>query len=290
MNSTQIVDAIEAQIGITGQPSRLREAIERAMVDLFGTPPIVAAEKAERLEPAVRRIICDRQAQADEDGDLPYICLNSFSDRLVQGYCHIERAEQPEIANIKKRRLQVDPILSRIRGLTFDEFELFGSRILRELGAGSSTVTSHSDDQGIDFYGMLTLGTLFSFPAPFMKLAHNIELHFIGQAKHYPTRTVGPATVRELVGAMTLARYRVFSNDRDPYGGFGLIALNPVVSMLFTTGAFSRGALQLAKKAGVLTCSGQQLALFLADRNVGFRVHDGRPEFENGAFAAWLNS
>jgi len=166
---------------------------------------------------------------------------------------------------------------------------MFGSRILKELGAYHAHITPRSDDQGIDFYGILSLGSAFQLPSPFFQLAHDVELRFVGQAKHYPDRPVGPSAVRELVGSISLARHQVFTRDPEFLEDLGLLALNPLLAMLFTTGWFTRGALELARKAGVMIRSGEQLALFLAERGVGVVQVSGAPTYCPDAFSSWLN-
>jgi hypothetical protein len=60
--------------------------------------------------------------------------------------------------------------------------------------------------------------------------------------------------------------------------------------MLFTTGELSSGAVQLAAEAGLIARTGEQLAVFLADKSVGMIEVDGENRFDNNAFLIWLNS
>jgi len=121
------------------------------------------------------------------------------------------------------------------------------------------------------------------------RFAHNIQLLFAGQAKHYPDNPIGPATVREMIGAIALARFQVYSSEPDFFEAFKLLPYNPLIALLFTTGRFTRDAREIADSAGVIARSGEQLATFLADRNVGMVVNDGVTTFAPELFMEWLN-
>lgn len=205
------------------------------------------------------------------------------------GSCWVDPIDTQAIAAAKQRRVHVQQILAALRALTPDEFERFGSRILRELGAEQVQVTRRSGDNGVDFYGILSLGGIMQHPPAICQLAHNIQLLFAGQAKQYPNTAIGPATVREMIGAIALARYQVFSSEPDFFEAFKLLPYNPLLALLFTTGRFTKGAMEIAESAGVIARSGEQLATFLADRNVGMVTYGGVTTFVIARFFEWLN-
>ena len=190
MKPKEVIQRLEQVIGITGSPRRLREAIETELRDHFGLPSIQAAEKAEQMEEPVRQFITRSRMRSEESGSYAILSLSIVSDQIVLGSCCIESADVPEVAAAKRRRLHMEPLLNQIRSLTFHQFEMFGACVLKELGAKVVKVTSHSDDQGIDFYGLLSLGQHSDLPAPFSKLAHDVTLRFAGQAKHYPNNPI----------------------------------------------------------------------------------------------------
>ncbi len=242
------------------------------------------------MEEPVRQFIARSRMRSEESGSYAILSLSIVSDQIVLGSCCIESADVPEVAVAKRRRLHIEPLLNQMRSLTFHQFEMFGACVLKELGAKMAKVTPHSDDQGIDFYGLLSLGQHSDLPAPFSKLAHDVTLRFAGQAKHYPNNPVGPELIRELVGSVALARYKVFTTDYDLFHELRLSPLNPLVAMFFTTGRFTSGALDLAEKAGVIARTGEQLAVFLADRGVGIEEVNGSMQFSSGKFFDWLNA
>src|SRR5574341_1224303 len=284
MKAKDLIGKLEGVIGIADAPIRLRTAIERVLLESYALAPIQALEKAEEFEDAVRNLI----AEEEETNPYPKLTVVSSAEHLVAGYCYVNPSDIVQVATAKRSRLNIDPLLLEIRNLTFQEFEQFGACVLKELGATLVRVTAHSDDQGIDFYGILSLGRNSFLPFPFGQLAHDVKLRFAGQAKHYPTRPVGPEMIRELVGSISLARHKVFTTNDDMFDDLEVLPFNPLVAMFFTTGRFTSGALELAEKSGVIAKSGEQLAVFLADRGVGMYDDKGTVKFDRDRFRDWL--
>ena len=286
MKPKDVLTKLEVVIGVTGNPVRLRSAIELVLQDCFELPSIQAVEKAEFLEEAIRDLI----AKEEETAPYPKLTLVSSAEHMVAGYCYPNPSDSADVTAAKRSRLNIDPLLLEIRALTFDEFELFGACVLRELGAKRTKVTPHSEDQGIDFYGILSLGQNSFLPPPFGRLAHDVRLRFAGQAKHYPSNAIGPEMIRELVGAISLARHKIFTTDDEIFDDLELLPFNPLVAMFFTTGRFTSGALDLAKKSGIIAKSGEELAVFLADKSVGMYDDNGITKFDRARFRDWLFS
>ena len=281
-----VVSKLEVAIGLAGSPIRLRDAIERVLQESFDMLEIQAIESAELLEESVKRLIAEQEASIPS----PKLSIVSKAEHLIAGYCYIYPSDSVGVVTAKRGRLNIEPLVQEIKSLTFQEFEKFGACVLRELGAKKVKVTPHSDDQGIDFYGTLSLGQNSFLPSPFGQLAHDVMLMFAGQAKHYPTKPIGPELLRELVGAVSLARYKVFTIGEDLFeDDIKLLPLNPLVTMFFTTGRFTSGAWELAQKSGIIARSGEQLAIFLADKNVGMYDDGGKTKFDKTRFHDWLS-
>lgn len=290
MTLTELLARVEVAIGLQGPPRALREVLEEEMRGHFQQLPIRAAEEAERLEERVRQRIVDKQRVMENAGTIPTVVIHHYSMRQVVGSCWVDPIDTEAVAVAKQGRVHVQQILAALRALTPDEFERFGSRILRELGAEQVQVTRRSGDNGVDFYGFLSLGGIMQHPPAICQLAHNIRLLFAGQAKHYPNIAIGPATVREMIGAIALARLQVFSSEPDYFEAFKLLPFNPLLALVFTTGRFTKGAIEIAESAGVIARSGEQLATFLADRNIGMVVNAGVTTFVAERFLEWLNA
>src|SRR5690606_25855089 len=96
------------------------------------------------------------------------------------------------------------------------------------------------------------------------------------------------AVVRELVGAVSLARHGVTSSSQDFFEGLGFRSLDPLVALLMTTGAFSRGAKELAISSGIFPCDVGQIAMHLASRKIGFAISGDSVEFSSALFREWV--
>ena len=291
MTPSQIVDRLEAAIGIDGAPRRLGTAIEQQLVDYFGLPPIQASEHAERMCAAVSRIIAERAALCEAAGLLSVLLIMGTTSDAVAGFCHILPTDDAGIAVAKQHRKQVQELQKAIRALSFSDFEKFCARVLKEMGASFTRITPHRGDEGIDFYGRLSLGQYQSLQLPFLKLAHDVLLLFAGQAKHYPNRAIKPEIVRELIGAVSLARTKTYTAaDTDVFEGLELKPFSPLVTLLFTTGTISTGSARLAEAAGIIARSGEQLSVFLADKGIGIeKSKTGIAAFSKVKFVEWLN-
>jgi Restriction endonuclease len=289
MTPKAIVNAMEARLGITGAPSDLRDAIERTLLD-NGRSAATAAELTDRVRQKVVEEIERRHEEKLETGEIAILSLHRGGG-TIHGTSHVFSTDSPEIRQSKLNRIRVNDIHDHIRGLDFSQFEKFGSRVLRELGCKVTRVTQHAGDQGIDFYGKLSVGSLLNADPAILRLMHETQVVVVGQTKHYPESSIGPGTVRELVGAMSLSRTRTFSKDGiDLLDEVDIRPFSPVLAMLFSTGDFTRGARHLAKRAGLIVFSGWQLSVFLADKGVGIIASDAGSCFSPTAFGDWLSS
>jgi hypothetical protein len=289
MTPKAIVDRLETIIGENGVPVRLISIIETELAAHFGLTAIEAAEQAEKLTPQVTRIICDRLVASDNAGTSPVLTIIGAASDIVAGSCHVLSSDSNKIAAIKRQRVHADALLRKLKSISFSEFEVFGKRVLEELGATRAMVTPQRNDQGIDFLGYVSLGQLQEIPVPFLKLAHEVGLLIAGQAKHRPNGSLGPDVIRELIGAISLARTKTFSHSgADVFKELEIRPFSPIVAVLFTTGGISAGALRLASSAGIIAKSGDQLAVFLADRGVGMVQRSGAMFFDEAKFDQWL--
>ena len=288
MKPLEIVDSIAETVGLDGKPRPIKAAIENELIR-SGLPAISAAEQAEQRLSAVVNIVDRGERESAREGAVYPLRLIGISRDSVAGSCFVLPDDDEKTAVAKENRLMVGTIEEEIRSLNFSDFEIFGARVLRQLGATNTRVTPHAGDQGIDFYGEISLADIEKLPRGFFHLSHGAKLTFVGQAKHYPKHPIGPHHIRELVGAMTLARSATYSKDKlDLFDGLKVPPLAPVLAVFFSTGDFTSGARTLATNAGLIAFSGHQLATFLADHGVGLVNQSGVPTFKKDCFDEWL--
>lgn len=290
MTPRRLVERLEVAIGVDGGPRRLVDAVGHELVGYFGLPAIQAAERAEAVVRKVADLIAAKLVQCEALGVTATLSLIGTAGDVVAGYCYALPSDSASVATLKGFRIQTQALSAAIRALSFSQFERFCARVLVELGAAKAKITPHGGDQGIDFIGQLSLGQYHNTPFPFMKLAHDIKVSFAGQAKHYPSSSLGPDVVRELAGAIHLARSRAFSREEvDLFDQINLSVLAPLVVLLFTTGDITSGAAKLAASAGVIARNGEQIAVFLADKGVGMTQDGGGVVFRQDLFESWLS-
>jgi hypothetical protein len=288
MTPKAIVNALEARFGVTGAPRQVRDAIEKELLEI-GVDPATGAEQIDQLRNKVIAEIVRRRDERESMGEIAILHIRGTQDEIVFGSSFVFSDDADQIKQAKLNRVSVDEIYAYIRSLTFAQFERFGRSVLRELGCTTAKVTPHAGDQGIDFYGDLNVGSLVGADPAILKLMHETRVILVGQAKHYPNTVIGPAIVRELVGALSLSRTYTYSrDDLDLLDDVQLRPFSPVLALLFTTGSFTKGARHLATRAGLIAFSGWQLAVFLADKGVGLVNDGGAVKFDSLAFDDWL--
>jgi hypothetical protein len=283
-----VVNAIEVRLGTTGAPREIRDAIETELLNV-GQSAAAAAEQVDLLRSKVVTEIIRRRDERDSAGEIATLHLRGTDNEIVFGSSYIFGDDNAQVKQSKLNRISADDIYAHVRGLTFNEFERFGRSVLREMGCTTAKVTPHAGDQGIDFYGDMNVGALTGTDPAILRLLHETRVILVGQAKHYPNAAIGPAIVRELVGALSLSRTFTFSKEGiDLLEDVQLRPFSPVLALLFSTGTFTKGARHLAKQAGLIAFSGWQLAVFLADKGVGLVDHGGVPTFDAQTFSDWL--
>lgn len=231
-----------------------------------------------RLRTEVNRLI--------EAGRPPRIAFNSSSDYMVQGACFVEPRDSPVLAESKKRRTRFGQYQSVIQQITPREFEILCGKVIGLLGVEKPTVTRSTADEGIDFYGRLSFGSVF-FPHDLTPtIQKQLSIWLVGQAKHYQNVQSGTSEVRDLVGAIALGRVHAFGSTESPFKDLEIRPADAVFALLVTTGTISANAWRLLDRSGVIGMDGEMLAAFLADREAGI----DQANFDRDLFIRWLNS
>jgi hypothetical protein len=107
----------------------------------------------------------------------------------------------------------------------------------------------------------------------------------LGQAKHYRAGQVSTFEIRELVGAVDLAKAGAYGSAMDKYADLRLRVCDPVFYLFFTTGRISSNSWRLIARSGVAAMDGNMIASFLADRGIGT---DSKGVFQEDVFKHWL--
>jgi hypothetical protein len=288
MSPKLILRALEVRIGLSGEPRQLRDVLELEFLSR-GHSAASAAEQVDRVSAKVAAELLRHQAAKVEAGEIAILGLRDTAGQIVHGSSYIFGDDPDDVRSSKLNRTFAEQIRAHIVSLSYSQFEQFGRAVLKEIGCPDPKVTQHAGDQGIDFYGDISVGSIAGINVNMMKLMHEAKFIIVGQAKHYPDSNIGPGLVRELVGTLVLARTRTFSKEGiDLLSEVVLRPFSPALAIMFTTGGFTKGARHLAQQAGLITFSGWQLAVFLADRGVGLVDAAGGKAFASDRFEHWL--
>lgn len=243
-----------------------------------------AAARAERWKnPFLVRI---EKAIRDDD-DLGWVypfAFNSSSGEYIQGSCYCEPSDEDRVKTEKQNRANTFIIREYLSQLSARDFEILCKRILTFLGVLDPHASRSSADEGVDFYGVAPFGRILRPRALPLGSEKQLNVWYIGQAKQYDETSVSTDELRDLIGATAMARSKVFASSTDPLSHFKARLCDPIISLIVTTGRFTRDSVSLLKSAGIMGMDGLQLSQFLADNEAG--IING--VFSEPAFDTWL--
>jgi hypothetical protein len=283
---SSISQIIMQSLGLEAPPAPLVEVI----VTIIGrqgwaTSDAEACEKAEAWQRATLQHLRGEIDALQKVGRPPKICFNSSSDYMVQGACYIERKDPEDLREKKRRRSRSEDYNRVLRTLNPNQFETLCGKLIGLLGVQNPNVTRSCADEGIDFYGRLSLGSIF-FPKDLTPtIQRQLSIWLVGQAKRYVSLQSGTSEIRDLVGAITLGRANAIGSLDSPFPDLTIRVGDPVFALFLTTGTISSNAWRLLQRSGVIGMDGEMIAAFLADREAGI----GASSFDSDAFCRWLD-
>lgn len=280
ISAATLATALADRTGRTAAPVLLHDYVAELAIEVgYASSLNSALEVVEPLLPKVRITLAHLQAEAEQNGTTWAVELFGSDDEWIRGSSFEDSSLDPTTRGIRARRAYVAEVKAQIVELTASEFERACTRVLKALGCNEPYTSPIRNDGGIDFYGRLTLKGRLDTPLPLGGLDDRAGVWLIGQAKHYPTRPIQTAVLRELVGSVELART---GGAIHSWNGLTLRPFDAVLLLVFTTGWFSAGSLALLEQSGVLAMNGDQLATLLCDAGLGFP--EEKPPFVREVF------
>ena len=260
-----LCDLVLQDFDINSPPRPLVEVIsELVLKNSWSTSSADAREKAESwLNPTISRLRTELSG-LNEMCKTPRVEFNSSSEYMIQGACFVEPRDTAELRCRKEKRRRSSEYYGSLKQLTPENFEELCGEVLRTIGVERPIITRRSFDEGIDFYGKLSIRQLF-----FLGSAY---LWIVGQAKHYPTSQVSSAEIRDLVGAITLARVGVSASVESPLKELEIKICDPVVGLFLTTGSLSANGWRLLKRTGIVGMDGEMLASFITEKKLHYNA------------------
>jgi hypothetical protein len=278
--------ALVSQIEVAAEPRPLVELIEEACLAHGWADSVAEArESAERWLPQVLSLLRREYSELSRMGRFVPFAFNSSSQGYLQGMAFIEPRDVGDVRAAKLARAQFKSYAEVLEQLTPPEFEALCAGVLAVIGVDNPTLTPRSADEGIDFYGRLRLEKHIFTDKPLPGLQRQLGIWLIGQAKHYINSQVSTPEVRDLVGAVSLAKGHAFgSGEDDKYKDLAVRVCDPVFYLFFTTGRLTSNSWILLDRSGVIGMDGQMLSAFLADHAIGMVGGS----FDERLFRAWL--
>ncbi len=247
--------------------------------------PNEARERAEGWEGRFLSELRRELRESRELGRHSLFAFNTSSEYMVQGAAFAEPHDPPDVKLVKSRAAQHSSYVAALSALTPRHFEAMCAGILAELGVDSPTLTKYSADEGIDFFGKLRLEKFITPAHMTAGLERQMNVWMIGQAKHYKANAISTFEIRDLVGAVELARGKAFSTGEAKYPDLAIRVCDPVFYMLITTGRLSSATWRLLERSGVTGMDGQMVAAFLAQHGIGMKAG----QFDRAVLTRWLN-
>ncbi len=264
--------SIRDTFGPTEGPRLVHDVVAEHIVLLGHTENMdEALEMAEPLLDDVRSLVARHQYEAEGDGIAWALELFGSDDEYLRGSSSTDISLTDDEQRARACRAHTTAIHRELVRLTPQEFEVACTSILKMMGCREPHTSPIGNDGGIDFYGLLDLKGRLDNASPYGGFDARVGVWLVGQAKHYPTRPIQTAHLRELVGSVELART---GGAIHSWKGLRLRPFDPVVQLIFTTGHFSSGSAKLLEQSGLGSMNGMQLATFLADGAVGISPQD----------------
>lgn len=275
------------RILVTAEPKPAEQwLIEIAMDEGWHVSVEDAREAAERWARPFLTLLRNELNSYSEVGRFAPYSFNSSSEYLIQGCAFIEPRDSPEVRTAKLRRATFDEYSRTLQSLTPKQFEHLCAGVLNAIGVDSPTLTTYSADEGIDFFGRLKMDRVLFTEDIYPGIQNQLTTWMIGQAKHYRSGSVSTFEIRDLVGAVALAKGKAFGQVTDQFSDLTLRVCDPIFYLFFTTGVMTSNTWRLLKNSGVVGMDGAMLSAFLADRAIG--TSGGK--FDATTFTAWIES
>ena len=272
-------------LNITAGPIRSREILARICLDQgWAETNDEAQEHAEKWEHNFQTRVQRELDELNRLGRHSIYVFNSSSGYLIQGAAFIEPIDSTEIQLAKQKRARHQLYAQQLSNLNARDFEALCAGILFLLGVEKPILTPLSGDEGIDFYGKLSLENQIGKNPAFSTFITQMSIWLIGQAKHYSASKVATPELRELVGSIHLAKSSTYATLNPKTENLSLRICDPVYYLFFTTGLISANGWRLIDRSGIIGMDGEMIAAFLADNDIGIMDDEFQPE----RFLAWI--
>lgn len=280
------VDLLHTVVGITDGPVPVSECLIKLILQQGWARDVPEAEEyAQRWTPQVISQLEQVLSDHNRLGRPIFVTFNPSSPDHIQGAAFVAPNDPPEVVEVKSKRLLAHQYHQILKQLTPSEFETLCGKVMEKLGVRNVTVTPRSGDEGIDFYGQLHLEDFLHSSKGLPTIERQMHVWIIGQAKRYIETLVSPEDIRDLVGAVQLARGEAYASEvTSKYPDLRLRVCDPIYCVFVTTGHITANTWRLIDRSGVIAMDGAMLAQFVAENDLAKLGAQVDPE----GFRQWL--
>lgn len=279
------IKLIPKYLKIQSPPIRARDfLIEVCLGEDWETNRDSASERAEAWEKVFLQKARDELSDLNRLGRFSLFSINDSSSYLIQGAALIGPNDNEEIRKAKEKRARHSIYAEEIGKLTPTDFEGLCAGILKIIGVDRPSLTPMRADEGIDFFGKLSLEQRLIHNPAFTTFTKQMTIWLIGQAKHKLVTQVSTPDLRDLVGSIELLKAGTHVSRYPQIGEHKVRICDPIYYLFFTTGRISADAWKLIDKSGIIGMDGEMISAFLSDQEVGAEDGFFKPE----AFRSWV--
>lgn len=261
-------DWVIANFSLTHEPVGLEAFIvEIGRLESWFTSDEEAQESAEKWKDRVANRLRKNLDDARRRGRPARYDFNSSNPLALQGSSFVEASDSPELQRDKTARVHMDDYLRLTQTLTGREFEAVCRGILEFMGCENPVLTPRSNDQGIDFFGLLEMVGRLNKKYARGSIDSAMRSWIVGQAKQIGGPVSTPE-IRDLTGSIELARFGISADGGKALQQLTLKPYDPIFRLFITTGDFTRDALSLIDATGMLGMDGLSVAALLCDHCV----------------------
>jgi len=181
----KITEIILSELALDAPPEALEDVIHK-IVSRRTEWGLIPEEKAALWTADVKKRLTVHLEKIYAQAKQPRFAFNSSSEYKIQGACFIEPCDHYEVKEQKRRRLRWKDYYDYLKNVTPDVFEMICTRILGLLAVPNPILTPYRADQGIDFFGKMSIGDLTGHGPLFPVFETDLIFWLVGQAKHYP--------------------------------------------------------------------------------------------------------
>jgi len=231
----------------------------------------------------VQQMLIREQTRATASG-IPVFEVVGEQNEFIRGFGLNRPGDSMEMTNRRERARLRDQVVAALTVLSPVRFEALWRLLVERVGGSNFLHVGRSGDEGVDFTAEFRVYQLVS------NLSEHVAedwleatrersiIKVIGQAKHWPGRTVQPANLRELLGTIVLHKPNTTRGERK--GTLG---------MLVTTGRFSKETYERARRAGLILLDGEWVVSAIVNFGLGVNGSCGSLSFSQADFVSLID-